>query len=651
VIVEPQEKFYVTTPIYYVSARPHLGSLYSTLLADVVARWQKLQGKKVLFVTGTDEHGQKIVQAAERANKEVRAFVDDLVPTYKKTWQTYSILYDHFVRTVDAYHVMGAQHFIATLIKKGAIYRGVYEGWYCTPCETFVTEKDRDEGAPDVSPRCPSCQRLTNQVSEKTYFFKLSLYQDKLLRFYQEHPDFIVPKERFNEVISFVQSGLKDLSISRATVAWGVPFPDDPGHTVYVWAEALCNYITSIGYGSANKQQQFSYWWPVDLQVIGKDIVRFHAVYWPAFLMAAGLSLPKKLLVHGWIKINEEKMSKSRGNIVDPIVLHKAYGTDVVRYFLLRKIPVNQDGSFSIQALERCIETDLANDLGNLLQRMVVLAHKHDLFEVSAPSVWSKKSLNLRDIGRDLIKDFAHYMENYSFHGALSCAWAFIKRVNGFFHEHKPWELGYDTKSKVKFAEIISATCHSLRIIAVLLWPVMPNKMEALLARLGIVFVLNNNMIKDIEQGEWTRSFALKKGSVLFVKPLSSSVRNNMVERTGDTDEKQIESSTITIDDFTKVSLVAGTIVSCDEVPQSSKLVSLTVDFGACGRKQILAGIKKWYGSEELVGVQAIFVYNLKSRSILGMKSEGMLLSAQDATGKLRIAMLEGLVPNGTQLQ
>lgn len=509
--------FYVTTPIYYVTARPHLGSLYTTVLADVISRWNKLQGKELFFLTGTDEHGQKIMQAAQQAGKEPKEFVDSFIPVYKEIWALYEIDYNYFVRTTDTSHQTGAQHFIKKLIDVGAIYSGIYEGWYCTPCETFVTQKSIDKEITQ-GPLCPSCQRETQFVSEKTYFFKLSAYQEKLLQFYRDNADFIVPKERFNEVIRFVEAGLNDLSISRTTVEWGIPFPDDPIHTIYVWVEALCNYITAIGYGNPVKESEFKKWWPANLHIIGKDIIRFHAIYWPAFLMAANLALPKQILVHGWIKVNQQKMSKSLGNVVDPVLLYDSYGAEPVRYFLLRQIPVNQDGEFSTGDLEHRIETDLANDLGNLLQRMAALAQKYNVIEVKAPKIWSEQSLHLRDESWNTIEDFNSYMEDYMFHMALARLWQFIKQVNSYFHTQEPWKVV--SIDKKKFIEVLAATCHSLRIIAILLWPVMPNKMEELLTSLGIKFKVADDIVKHLELETWNKQFKIKKVLPLFKKPI-----------------------------------------------------------------------------------------------------------------------------------
>lgn len=524
-MAQPKNTFYVTTPIYYVTAQPHLGSLYSTLLADVVSRWEKLAGKELFFLTGTDEHGQKIAQAAQKAGKEPKEFVDNFVPSYKEVWRMYEVDYNYFIRTTDESHKTGAQQFIQELLDSGAIYTGLYEGWYCTPCETFITQ----EGATKIkkAPSCPSCQRETSYISEKTYFFKLSAYQDKLLQFYRDNPNFIAPKERLNEVIRFVESGLKDLSISRTAVSWGVPFPHDPTHTIYVWVEALCNYVTAIGYGDPAKKNQFHHWWPANLHVIGKDIVRFHAVYWPALLMAAKLALPKQILVHGWIKVNKKKMSKSLGNVVDPVLLYDAYGPEPVRYFLLRQIPINQDGNFNIEDLENRISVDLANDLGNLLQRMAMLAKKYNIVTISPPKKWSKESLTLYEKSLKTIKDVSHFMHLYLFHLAFSRLWEFIKQVNIYFNDQKPWKLA--SSNKDQFVEVLAATCHSLYVIGILLWPVMPDKMATLLASLGITFKIESTNLKNIEMDTWNKQFTIKNIPPLFKKPIKEKTKNDPI--------------------------------------------------------------------------------------------------------------------------
>ena len=433
-----KKKFYVTTPIYYVTAKPHLGSLYSTLIADVIARWNRLRGYNSYMLTGTDEHGQKVAQAAQQAGLQPHDFVDSLIPAYKSAWGLFTIHYDQFMRTSSAKHKKGAQTLVSNLLATGDIYKDAYEGWYCTPCETFVTEKEITKGN---GPLCPTCGGNTVFLKEETYFFKLSAYQDRLLKFYKETPDFITPKERFNEVLSFVEGGLKDLSISRTTVPWGVPFPGDSAHTIYVWVEALCNYITAVGYGDETAKNYFAQMWPADVHVIGKDIVRFHAVYWPALLMAAGLAVPKRLLVHGWITVDQKKMSKSVGNAVDPVLLAQEYNADPVRYYLLRHMPITQDGDFSIAQLEQSITAELANTFGNLFNRMVVLAHTHHMDTVQPQKIYSAPALAVHAASELMIHDYTKYMEDYYIHLALGSVWQFLHTVNAYFHAQAPWKF------------------------------------------------------------------------------------------------------------------------------------------------------------------------------------------------------------------
>ncbi len=630
------QTFYVTTPIYYGTAKPHLGSLYSTLIADVINRWEQLKGKETYFLTGTDEHGQKIAQAAQAAGKSPQEFVDSFIAAYKKTWQTYDIHYSQFIRTTDPDHIKGVQELITKLKERGDIYKAAYEGWYCTPCETFVAPgRSQKKG-----PQCPSCGRETTAVAEESYFFKLSAYQDRLLNFYKEHPDFVVPKERFNEVISFVQSGLKDLSISRTTIRWGVQFPNDPEHVVYVWVDALCNYITAIGYGDPQREKELKKWWPANLQVLGKDIVRFHAVYWPALLMAADLLPPRRLLVHGWIQIDKQKMSKSRGNIVDPMELAKMYGTDPVRYYLMRQIPINADGDFSTGDLEHRITADLANDLGNLLNRMIALSEKNKVTEIKPQPVWQQPALDLQDEARNTIEDFEQLMQDYELHLALARLWKFIHHVNAYFHAQEPWKIA--KKDPKQFEEIISATCHSLRIIGVLLWPVMPEKMQELLSSLGHKFEITTISLEEFKLGAWHQSFRLKKIAPLFEKMEP--------EKEKAMEEKKAENY-ITIDDLKKIELRVGTIVEAEIVPESQKLIKMQVDLGDLGRRQILAGIRASYKPEDLINKQGVFVCNLKPRKMLGLESQGMMLIVHDAKNEVQLVSPEHSVPNGTHLQ
>jgi len=640
------KKFYVTTPIYYVTARPHLGTLYSTIMADVSARWNKLLGKKTFFLTGTDEHGQKVAQAAEAAGKTPKEFVDSFIETYKAVWHDYELDYNDFIRTTDPRHKQAVEHLIKELEKKGDIYKGSYEGWYCVSDETYLTETDYDTSVSykeDKGPECPVCNRPTRWMTEEGYFFKLSAYQDKLLKFYEENPHFIMPKERFAEVISFVKSGLKDLSISRTAITWGIPFPGDPAHVCYVWIDALTNYISAVGYGQKGKQKEFDFWWPADLHILGKDIVRFHAVYWPAFLMAAGLPLPKQLLVHGWITVCGQKMSKSLANIVDPEVLYKKYGPEAIRYFLLREMPVTQDGDFCIEALEKRITCDLANDLGNLVNRMLLLAQKNNISEIPVQENWSKEAVALREQAENMLSEVQGHMDEYLFHMALARIWKFIAQVNAYFHAQEPWKLA--KKDLGSFIEVLSATCHSLHMIASVLWPVLPSKMEALLSSLGVPFDMERNALENLKMSRWQEQFKLKPIPALFVKPDPDCKKKANSEQV--VEEKEMY---IPIDTFAQVELRVGTIETCEEVPKSEKLLKFTVDFGSLGKRTILAGVKKWYKPDDLIGKQAVFVYNLKPRKMVGLESQGMMLFAEDDEGRLQFITPASKVPNGMRL-
>lgn len=637
-----KNKFFITTPIYYVTARPHLGSLYSTLIADVLARWHKLLGNKTFFLTGTDEHGQKIAQAAQAAGKEPKAFVDQFIDAYKQLWKEYDLDYNYFIRTTDTYHVKAVQDWITRLMEKGDIYKDYYKGWYCTPCEAFVVEEPATDQVAQ-GPLCPVCNRVTMFVSEESYFFRLSAYQDKLLAFYQEHPEFIVPKERANEVISFVKSGLNDLSISRTTVKWGIPFPGDAMHVTYVWADALNNYITAVGYGQKEKQEEFSYWWPADVHVLGKDIVRFHAVYWPAFLMASGLALPKQLLVHGWIKVGEQKMSKSLGNIVDPQWLAQTYGVDQIRYYLMRQMSISQDTQFDIADIEQRITADLANDLGNLVNRMLILAEKYKISQVNPVPVWSEASYHLQAACSDMIREFQGYMKDFQIHMALSSLWKFISQSNAYFHAQEPWKLAKTNPEK--FVEVLSAVCHSLYATSILLGPVMPHKTLEILKSVGMTNDLPANALKHI--AEWNKSFVLTQIPTLFEKPQPKVMEDSMQQE----EIAKKEESNIDINDFSKVKLVVGTIEGCEEVPKSNKLYKLLVNFGDKGKRTVLSGVRQHFAPEQLVGKQGVFVYNLAPRPMMGVESQGMMLFAPNEQDKLQLISPEHPVPNGTELR
>jgi methionyl-tRNA synthetase len=657
------KKFYVTTPIYYVTAAPHLGSLYSTLLADVAARYHKIAGQQVFFLTGTDEHGQKIAQAAQNAGMHPKEFTDSFIASYKSVWQKYEIAYDYFIRTTDADHVKAVQVWLQNLIDQGDIYKGSYQGWYCTPCESFVTEKDSVPVDAGQALICPDCHRATGQVFESCYFFKLSAYQDRLLEFYENNPHFITPKERMAEIVNFVKSGLKDLSISRTTISWGIPFPGDDAHVTYVWADALNNYITAVGYGNDARAHELAKWWPADLQIMGKDIVRFHAIYWPAFLMASGLAMPKKLLVHGWIKVADQKMSKSLGNAIDPMQLAADYGVDEIRYYLTRKMAITQDSQFAIEDIEQSINSELANAFGNLLNRMATLAVKNQAEHLDAPVEWSASSQELQRQCQLLVDEVWQLIEDGMFYRAVARIWDYINLVNAYFHEHEPWKMVKHDRQQ--FLQVMSAAAHSLQVIGILLWPVMPKKMEIMLASLGCPFDINKNYMKEFTTMSWKNSFVIQQIATLFTK---SEIKKSDIIVDATPAEKVATKPVVAkevvaqpviqddskefigIEDFAKLDLRIGTIVQCEIVTGSDKLVKSQVDFGDLGMRQVLSGIRKAYSPEDLVGKQALFVINLKPRKMMGHDSQGMMLLALDELIGLQLMSPAGQVKPGTKV-
>lgn len=633
--------FYVTTPIYYVNARPHLGTLYTTVLADVAARWSRIQGRETYFLTGTDEHGQKVGEAAAQAGLDPKAFVDQLAPAFRDLFTKYDCSFDQFIRTTDSFHIQAVQDWLLLLLKQGDIYKAVYEGWYCPSQEAFLTEKDLTfvgEGQPPIA---TASGKPAKWVSEECYFFRLSAYQDRLLKFYKEHPDFVTPSERLNEVVSFVEGGLKDLSISRTSISWGIPFPGDSKHVTYVWADALNNYITAIGYGDPARIKDFEKWWPVDLQIMAKDILRFHTVYWPAFLMATGLELPKKLLVHGWITVDGQKMSKSLGNVIDPNILADQYGVESVRFYLTRYLAVTQDADFSQADLEHRLNTDLANDLGNMVNRMLALAQRYNLSTVNPPKKWGVAEQELINLTTKTVAAFRVEMDRCYFHQAYAVLWGLVGAVNRYFHETEPWKVV--KADPARFAEIISATCHALSAITVLLWPVMPRSAEKIAIALGAPLAARQNWVAWIEEGVWEKTFMLSQLPPLFVK--YEKKREEVVM------EEQKTVDYISIDDVAKVEMAVGTILTVEDMPKSEKIYKMTVDGGSYGIRQICAGVKKFYQPADLIGKKAVFVFNLQPRMLMGVESQGMMLTAINSDNTPTLVQVDQSVINGTRLK
>ena len=666
---EQRKQFYITTPIYYVNAKPHMGTLYSTLLADVIARWQRFKGKEVYFLTGTDEHGQKIAQQAAAAEMQPQLFVDKMIPAFQEVWQRYALSYDRFIRTTELGHKQTVVRWIDQLMARGDIYKARYEGLYCVPCETFVTQEQAIfvEG----QPTCPSCFRSVQKISEENYFFKLSAYQEKLLAFYEQNPSFIYPKERINEVLAFVRGGLKDLSISRTTVEWGIPFPNDPEHTVYVWGDALMNYVSALGFLQTGPQAgtRFADFWPADVQVMAKDILKFHAVYFPAFLMAVGVAPARRLLVHGYLLVDNDKMSKSKGNVMDPMALADQFGVDQIRFYLARHMPTGHDGNISIGDIASRIESDLANNLGNLLQRASSLALKYSATEVKPLKDWSAESQKLQEACRSMLSEFEQAMDNLHIAQAYATLWGFITKVNVYFHEMEPWKKAKDAPAQ--FGETLAATAQSLYIIGHLISPIMPFKSKQLLASLGHTLFASRDQLFAASWSVPCTYFVPREP--LFARPeiaaehadgqeaeagksVSSAVQapkqdvRSMQPKATAMPSVPLPEGTISIEQLAQVELVIGRIVSVVRVEKSDKMLCMQVDLGPVyGLRQILAGVGQFFSPDTLVGSCGLFVPNLPPRKMLGLESQGMMLVAKDGSTMSLVSVDKAIAP-GTRL-
>ena len=613
------KKYYLTTPIYYVNDVPHIGHAYTTIIADTIARYARLKGLDTFFLTGTDEHGQKIEEAARKRGKSPKEYADEISSKFKGLWDEFKISYDKYIRTTDKYHIKGVQKAFLEMYKKGDIYKDYYEGHYCVSCESFVAPSQLVNGE-----LCPDCGKPTRIIKEESYFFKLSKYQDQILKWLKEKKP-ILPEAKANEVIRFVEEGLKDLSITRTSFEWGIKLPEeinDSKHVVYVWLDALFNYLTALGYGSEDESNVKRYW-PADLHIVGKDILKFHAVYWPAFLISIGYELPKKIAAHGWWTRDGEKMSKSKGNVINPKEVADAYGIENFRYFMLREVPFGADGDFSEKALIERINNELGNDLGNLLNRIIGMAYKYFDGKISSSNVerFYKKEL---DEARAIISSIEEkYLWKMQIHKFLEELWKVLSIGNKAIDVYKPWELMKNNEEE-KAAALIGLIANLLAMVAVNLHPVMPKTTQKIASSLG--FEINTDSFKDIMSGKVLDDFVIQKIPPLFPKiekPLMKSVEVKKEEKT----------NLITIDEFFNVELKIGTVVVAEEVKKSKKLLRLEVDLGEEKPRQIVAGIKEYYTPKELIGTNVCVVSNLKPAKLMGMISEGMLLAAKDESG------------------
>ncbi len=602
------KKFYITTPIYYVNDVPHIGHAYTTIAADVLARYKRLKGYDVFFLTGTDEHGKKIERAAEATGERPIHLADRVVERYKALWKKLNISHNRFIRTTEDLHIKGVELLWEKIYEKGDIYLGIYEDWYCTPCESYWPQKEL------VEDKCPQCGREVERLKEDSYFFKMSKYERALLEHIEENPHFILPEFRRNEILSFVREGLRDLSVSRVSFSWGIPVPNDRKHVIYVWFDALANYITAIGYN--NNRDEFNNYWPADVHFIGKDILRFHAVYWPTFLLSAGLPLPRRIFAHGWWTVDGKKMSKSLGNIVDPNRIADEYGTDVLRYFLLREVPFGIDGDFSISALTQRLNSDLADDLGNFLQRIIGISERFLNMKTGIPGPVQDIDRNLIETAERVIKEVDSAMESIAFQKALLLIWELISAANKYVADTTPWLLA-KRKEEERLKAVGYNYFESLRIIAILLSSFMPETVERI--RDTIPFDIKGD---ELRWGCLRSDTSVRKGETLFKKTEDRGRIADSREHTEDRGEELIST-----DEFKRIDLRIATVVEAERVENSEKLIKLIVDIGN-EKRQIVAGIGRVYEPSSLIGKQIVVVANLKPAKLMGLESRGMLLAA-----------------------